>query len=105
MSQVMRCDYQGCVNDYVAVRIVDKVGSFLDFCTPEHAVLWLFAEYPDMPMWYGPKREMERDETRRSTDPGTFTRDGLIFTGPDLSKIPLGDGGIWSREETASAKD
>ncbi len=61
MSQVTRCDYEDCTSvDLVAFSLEEhSAGPRSDFCSPEHVVLYLFQHYPDMPLWYGPKRDME----------------------------------------------
>ncbi len=60
MSMVLHCDYKDCetVGYGGGTRVIIDDEQY-DFCKPEHAVLWLFATYPEMPLWYGPKREME----------------------------------------------
>ena len=66
MSLTRRCDWFECTQSYeVAFGATDN--GFpnklslpwyeLQFCSPEHLVLFMFAQYPEMPLWYGPKTQ------------------------------------------------
>lgn len=63
MSIQLTCDYEECqtIGYGGGTQVVIAEETF-DFCKPEHAVLWFFQQYPDMPLWYGPKTVSPRPD-------------------------------------------
>ncbi len=71
MSLTRHCDREGC-DSRVEICAGSIDVSFMEFvlasnlyrgefrfCSAACLTMYMFAEYPEMPLWYGPKREME----------------------------------------------